>query len=304
MFSFDVIAHDGNARTGRIMTPHGSIETPSFVPVGTQATVKAMSPDDLRDVRTQVIIANTYHLHLRPGEDLIEKTGGLHGFMDWDGPLITDSGGFQIFSLGAAKKHGVGKIASIFPEEQARSRHMDSKNGKPLVKVDEEGVEFVSYLDGSRHRFTPEKVIEIGRKLGADIMLVLDECTSPLHDYAYTRRAMERTHQWALRSLDMFQGTPENGQALFGIVQGGAHRDLREESASFMSDKDFQGFAIGGSLGGSKKDMGNVLKWTVPFLPDDKPRHLLGIGEIDDVFEIVEAGMDQYLHPFPSFRKT
>jgi queuine tRNA-ribosyltransferase len=294
MFSFDAIANDGNARAGRLITPHGSIETPSFVPVGTQATVNAMSSEDIRSVKSQVIIANTYHLHLQPGEDVIEKLGGLHGFMDWDGPLMTDSGGFQIFSHGAAKEHSVGKIASVFPEEQDRGSHLSSTKGKPLVKVEEDGVEFTSYLDGSRHCFTPEKVIEIGRKLGADIMLVLDECTSPLHDYVYTKRAMERTHQWALRSLDMFKRTSDISQALFGIVQGGAYRDLREKSASFIADKDFQGFAIGGSLGRSKNDMYNVLKWTVPFLPNDKPRHLLGIGEIDDIFEIVECGMDLF----------
>jgi queuine tRNA-ribosyltransferase/7-cyano-7-deazaguanine tRNA-ribosyltransferase len=294
MFSFDIIAIDGNARAGRIITPHGSIETPSFIPVGTQATVKAMSAEDLRNVKCQVIITNTYHLHLQPGEDLIEKLGGLHAFMNWDGPLMTDSGGFQIFSHGAAKEHGVGKISSLFPEEQDRGRHLSSKKGKPLVTVEEDGVEFISYLDGSRHRFTPEKVMEIGRKLGADIILVLDECTSPLHDYQYTKRAMERTHRWALRSLDMFHRTSEKRQALFGIVQGGAYRDLREESASFIADQDFQGYAIGGSLGRSKDDMYNVLKWTVPFMPKDKPRHLLGIGEIDDIFEAVKCGIDLF----------
>jgi queuine tRNA-ribosyltransferase len=294
MFAFNTIVNDGNARAGRFITPHGSIETPSFIPVGTQATVKAMSSEDLRGVKSQVIIANTYHLHLQPGEDLIERLGGLHGFMDWDGPLMTDSGGFQIFSHGASKEHGVGKIAPIFPEEQDSGSHLSSTKGKPLVKVKEDGVEFISYLDGSRHYFTPEKVIEIGRKLGADIMLVLDECTSPLHDYVYTKRAMERTHRWALRSLDRFQKKSDKSQGLFGIVQGGAYRDLREESASFIAEKDFKGIAIGGSLGRSKNDMYNVLKWTVPFLPKDKPRHLLGIGEIDDIFEIVESGIDLF----------
>ena len=294
MFSFDIIATDGNARAGRIITPHGSIETPSFVPVGTQATVKAMSAEDLRNVKCQVIITNTYHLHLQPGEDLIEKMGGLHSFMNWDGPLMTDSGGFQIFSHGAAKEHGVGKISSLFPEEQDRGRHLSSKKGKPLVTVEEDGVDFISYLDGSRHRFTPEKVMEIEQKLGADIILVLDECTSPLHDYEYTKMAMERTHRWALRSLDIFHRTSDKRQALFGIVQGGAYRDLREKSASFIADQDFQGYAIGGSLGRSKDDMYNVMKWTVPFLPKDKPRHLLGIGEIDDIFEAVKCGIDLF----------
>lgn len=294
MFSFHTIAHDGKARAGRLMTPHGSIETPCFIPVGTLATVKSMSPEDLHRVKSQILIANTYHLHLQPGEDRIEKLGGLHAFMGWEGPLMTDSGGFQIFSQGAAKEHGVGKIASIFPEGQDRGRHLSSKKGEPLVRVDEDGVEFISYLDGSRHRFTPEKVIEIGRKLGADILLVLDECTSPLHDYDYTKKAMERTHRWALRSLDRFQKTSDKSQALFGIVQGGAYRNLREKSASFIAEKNFQGIAVGGSLGMSKDDMYSILEWTVPLLPEDKPRHLLGIGEIDDIFEAAECGMDLF----------
>ncbi len=294
MFSFEIIAIDGNARAGRLITPHGIIETPSFVPVATQATVKSLSPRELRDIKAQVIIANTYHLHLRPGVDVIEKMGGLHGFMNWDDPLMTDSGGFQIFSHGAAKEHGVGKIASIFPEEQDRGGHLSSKKGRPLVTVDEEGVMFFSYLDGSQHRFTPERVVDIQKKLGADMILVLDECTSPFHDYEYTKMAMERTHRWAMRSLEAFHRISDKNQALFGIVQGGAFQDLREKSASFIAEQGFQGFAIGGSLGRSKHDMHTVLEWTTPLLPDDRPRHLLGIGEIDDVFEIVKRGIDLF----------
>ncbi len=298
MFEFEITARDGEARAGRLLTPHGAIETPAFVAVGTQGTVKAVSPEELREIGVQVIIANTYHLHLQPGEDLIEELGGLHRFMNWAGPLMTDSGGFQVFSLGAGKEHGVGKIASIFPEEGDRGGHLKakgkSKSGKPLVKVDEDGVEFISHLDGSLHRFTPEGVIEIERKLGADIILVLDECTSPLHDYAYTKRAMERTHRWALRALKEFERTDDGRQALFGIIQGGAYRDLREESARFISSLDFQGFAIGGSLGKSKQEMLQVLEWTVPLLPEEKPRHLLGIGEIEDIFAAVESGIDLF----------
>ncbi len=226
MFSFELTAKEGDARTGNYITPHGTIETPSFVNVGTLATVKALSVEDLRRIGSRVIIANTYHLHLQPGEDLIESMGGLHGFMGWEGPLMTDSGGFQVFSLGAGKGHGVGKIAPIFPEEQDRGGHFRTKKGKPLVQVDEDGVEFISYLDGSSHRFTPERVIEIERKLGADIILVLDECTSPLHDYLYTRAAMERTHRWGVRALEEFRRNSHEGQAIFGIVQGGAYRDL------------------------------------------------------------------------------
>ncbi|MFQ6117349.1 MAG: tRNA guanosine(34) transglycosylase Tgt [Candidatus Bipolaricaulia bacterium] len=292
-FTFEITARDGEARAGRLTTPHGLIETPSFVAVGTQATVKAVSPEELQEIGIQIIIANTYHLHLRPGEDLIEKMGGLHRFMHWDGPLMTDSGGFQVFSLGAGKEQGVGKIAPIFPEEGDRGGHFKPK-GRPLVAIDEEGVEFISYLDGSRHRFTPEGVIEIERKLGADIVLVLDECTSPLHDYDYTKRAMERTHRWASRALEEFKRTDDGGQALFGIVQGGAYRDLREESARFISGLDFDGYAIGGSLGKSKREMHRVLEWAVPLLPENRPRHLLGIGEVEDIFAAVERGIDLF----------
>jgi queuine tRNA-ribosyltransferase/7-cyano-7-deazaguanine tRNA-ribosyltransferase len=294
MFSFQSIAHDGHARAGLLTTPHGTIETPSFVAVGTQATVKALSVEDLHQIRSQVIIANTYHLHLQPGEELIEQMGGLHEFMGWDAPLMTDSGGFQIFSHGAGKEQGVGKIAPIFPEEQDRARHFSSRKGKPLVRVNENGVEFVSYIDGSRHGFTPEGVVAMQRKLGADIILVLDECTSPLHDYNYTKTAMKRTHRWAVRALSEFQHYPDNRQALFGIVQGGAFQDLRQESATFIAEKGFDGFAIGGSLGESTKEMHQVLEWTIPLLPQDRPRHLLGIGEVENIFDVVKRGIDMF----------
>ncbi len=294
MFSFEPLAKEEDARTGRLDTPHGSIETPSFVAVGTQATVTSLSVADLREIKSQVIITNAFHLHLQPGEDLIKKMGGLHRFMNWEGPLMIDSGGFQIFSLGAAKKHGVGKIAPIFPGEKDRGGHFSSKKGKPLVRVDEDGVEFISYLDGSKHRFTPEGVMEIGRKLGADIIMVLDECTSPLHDYNYTRAAMERTHRWALRALKEFQRNSDKLQAILGIVQGGAYRDLRQQSATFIADKGFDGYAVGGSLGRSKDEMHRVLEWTIPLLPQDKPRHLLGIGEVEDIFEVVRRGIDLF----------
>ena len=292
MFSFEILSKDGDARTGRLVTPHGIIETPSFVAVGTLGSVTAMSVQDLREIGTQVVISNTYHLHLQPGEDLIRQMGGLHRFMGWDGPLMTDSGGFQIFSLGAAKEHGVGKIAPIFPGGEDRGGHYGSKKGKPLVNIDETGATFISYLDGSRRHFTPEGVIGIQLKLGADIILVLDECTSPLHDYAYTKAAMERTHRWSERALKAFREDRDGLQALFGIVQGGAYRDLREESAAFISDRDFDGYAIGGSLGRSKEDMHRVLEWSIPLLQENRPRHLLGIGTVEDIFEIVKRGID------------
>jgi len=294
MFSFEILTQEEDARAGKIATPHGTIQTPSFVAVGTQGTVNSLSVEDLREIGTELIITNSYHLHLRPGEDVIERMGGLHRFMGWEGPLMTDSGGFQIFSLGAAKEHGVGKIAPIFPEEKDRGRHFTSKKGRSLVRVDDDGVEFVSYLDGSRHRFTPERVVEIARKLGADITLVLDQCTSPLHDYDYTRAAMERTHRWAIRALGEFQRTSDKSQAIFGIVQGGAYQDLREQSATFLGKLDFDGYAIGGSLGNSKKQMCQVLEWSIPPLPQDKPRHILGIGEVEDIFQVVKHGIDLF----------
>ena len=294
MFSFELLAKDKKARAGKLFTPQGSIQTPSFVAVGTQGTVKSVSAEDLHNIGTQVIITNAYHLHLQPGEDLIERMGGLNKFMGWEGPLMIDSGGFQIFSLGIAKEHGVGKIAPIFPGEQDRGGHLGSKKGKSLVRVDDDGVEFISYLDGSRHRFTPERVVEIARKLGADVILPLDECTSPLHDYNYTRAAMERTHRWAIRALGEFRRTSDKSQAFLGIVQGGAYRDLREASATFMGELDFDGYAIGGSLGRSKEQMCQVLEWAIPLLPQDKPRHLLGIGEIEDIFQVVKRGIDLF----------
>jgi len=294
MFSFKLLEKEDRARAAEWVTPHGAIQTPSFVAVGTQGTVKSLSVEDLREIGNQVIIANAYHLHLQPGEELIAGMGGLHRFMGWPRPLITDSGGFQIFSLGAGKEHGVGKIAPLFPAEQDRGGHLSSKTGKPLVKVDDDGVDFVSYIDGSPHRFTPEGVIEIEKKLAADIILVLDECTSPLHDYNYTRAAMARTHRWAVRALEAFQRTSNSTQALLGIVQGGAYQDLRQKSAGFIADQAFDGFAIGGSLGSSKEEMHQVLDWTLPLLPPDKPRHLLGIGEVGDIFEVVKRGIDLF----------
>lgn len=215
---------------------------------------------------------------------------------------MTDSGGFQVFSLGAGKEHGVGKVASIFPGEEnaaSPSGHR-SRSGRSLVRLTERGADFRSIVDGSLHTFTPESTITIQRKLGADIVLVLDECTSPLHDYEYTKRAMERTHRWARRGISAFElleedpSFPNPHQGLYGIVQGGAYRDLREESARVIGAMDFSGYAIGGSLGRSKEEMLRVLDWTIPLLPEPRPRHLLGIGEIEDLFSAVRRGVDTF----------
>jgi queuine tRNA-ribosyltransferase/7-cyano-7-deazaguanine tRNA-ribosyltransferase len=292
-FQIEVRHSRSEARVGRLRTPHGEIETPAFVAVATRATVKALSPADLRAVGVQVLIGNTYHLYLRPGPEVVAELGGLHGFSGWDGPWMTDSGGFQVFSLGAGKVHGVGKIASIFPGDDP-----PRPTGPSLVQLTEEGARFRSVVDGAWVFFSPEEVIRAQRLLGADIILPLDECTSPFHDRAYTQAAMERTHRWAERALQAFRETrglgPNPDQVLFGIVQGGAYQDLRRRSARVIAQLGFPGFAIGGSLGRSKEDMLRVIEWTVAELPEEKPRHLLGIGGVEDILEAVRRGIDTF----------
>ena len=287
---------DSRARTGDLTTANGVVRTPAFVAVATRATIKAVEPQALVEHGIQILIANTYHLHLRPGEEAVAALGGLHRFSGWNGPTMTDSGGFQVFSLGAGKEHGVGKVAPIFPGREKTSKRRSG--GRSLVRLTEQGAEFRSIIDGSLRTFTPESVIAIERRLGADIILPLDECTSPLHDADYTKRAMERTHRWARRGLAAFEVLagdprfPNPDQALYGIVQGGAYRELREESARTIGGMPFAGYAIGGSLGRSKEEMHRVLDWTVPLLPEERPRHLLGIGEIEDLFAAVRRGVD------------
>jgi len=289
------------ARTGELHTAHGMVRTPAFVGVATRASVKAVEPQALMDLGLQIVISNTYHLYLRPGEDTVAKLGGLHRFSGWTGPTMTDSGGFQVFSLGAGKQHGVGKVASIFPGKtlaDLSNRKAHAPNS--LVRLEEHGATFRSIIDGSPHLFTPESVIHVERKLGADIIVPLDECTSPLHDETYTRRAMERTHRWAHRALDAFRllkdqpEYPNPNQQLFGIVQGGAYEAPRKESARVIDGLGFDGYAVGGSLGRSKRDMLNVLDWTMPRLREDRARHLLGIGEIEDLFAASLRGIDTF----------
>jgi queuine tRNA-ribosyltransferase len=252
----------GKARAGKIETPHGVIETPVFMPVGTQASVKSLSPDELWGVKSQIILGNTYHLYLRPGADLIERFGGLHRFMSWNGPILTDSGGFQVFSL-------------------AHNR-----------KIDEEGVTFKSHIDGSTHRFTPEMVVKVEEQLGADIIMVLDECTPHPSTYEYNKRALARTHAWAERCI---ASHVRKDQALFAIVQGNVFQDLREESARILSSLGFPGYAIGGlSVGESKEDMHRTLEATTPMLPTSKPRYLMGVGSPEDLVECVARGIDMF----------
>jgi tRNA-guanine transglycosylase len=311
--SFRVEKQDSRsrARAGVLTLPHGDVQTPAFMPVGTQATVKGLTPVELAALGAQIVLANTYHLYLRPGPELVAALGGLHALMAWDRPILTDSGGFQVFSLGFGREHGVGKIAKTFPAEAGRGwgigdggQGSDQPRPQPsppvpqpprgharLTRVDEDGVTFTSHIDGSPHRLTPERSIRIQEVLGADVILAFDECTSPLAGYEYTRQALARTHRWAERCLAARQATP---QALFGIVQGGEYPDLRAESARFIASLPFDGVAIGGSLGQSKADMHHVLDWTVPHLPDAWPRHLLGIGEPEDLFAGVARGVDMF----------
>lgn len=254
-------AKDCKARLGKLYTPHGVIETPVFMPVGTRATVKTMTPEEVKDLGAQIILSNTYHLYLRPGHELIKEAGGLHKFMNWHGPILTDSGGFQVFSLGE------------------------------LRKIKEEGVEFKSHIDGSTHFISPEKSIEIQNALGSDIMMCFDECTPYPCSYEYAKESMERTTRWAKRCRDYH--TEWDKQGLFGIVQGSVYKDLREKSAKSLVEMDFSGYAVGGLSVGEPKDlMCDVLDYTVDLLPKDKPRYLMGVGTPDYLFEAVIRGID------------
>lgn len=251
------------ARRGRLHTPHGVIETPIFMPVGTKATVKAMTPEELKDIGSQIILSNTYHLYLRPGHELIAKAGGLHKFMNWDRPILTDSGGFQVFSLGE------------------------------LRKITEEGVAFQSHNDGSRHFISPEKAVEIQTALGSDIMMAFDECAPYPAERDYVKKSLERTTRWAKRCKEAHWNTEK--QALFGIVQGGMYQDLREQSARELLELDFPGYAVGGlSVGEPKELMYEVLDYTTPLLPVDKPRYLMGVGTPDCLIEGVLRGIDMF----------
>jgi queuine tRNA-ribosyltransferase len=262
-FGFTLLHTDvqSQARLGRITTPHGDITTPAFAPVGTQATVKALDPRDLQALGAELILSNTYHLYLRPGAEVVADMGGLHHFMGWDGPILTDSGGFQVFSL-------------------AENRQISG-----------EGVTFRSHIDGSRHTFTPEMVIHVQEQLGADIIMCLDECAEP-HNRAYNEQALARTHAWAERCR---AAQTRDDQALFGIVQGGIFPDLRQDSARFLADLYLPGYAIGGlSVGESKEQMYAMLDITTPLLPADKPRYLMGVGAPEDLLEAVDRGVDLF----------
>lgn len=291
-------ARSSKARRGLLHTPHGTIETPAFVAVATKASVKGLTPELVQQTGVQTVIANTYHLHLSPGSALVAEAGGLHRFMRWDGPLLTDSGGFQVFSLGAAYGRTVSKVTR--EELDADTMHatlydadVASQHGR-LAVIDEEGVTFTSHLDGSLHRFTAERSVEIQHELGADIFFAFDECTAAEADHAYQRDAMHRTHRWAERSLRAHRQNVEAGtrQGIFGIVQGGRFEDLRRESARTLAALDFDGYGIGGSY--QKFDLDTAVGWVTDTLPPEKPRHLLGIGEPEDIVRGVEQGVDLF----------
>ncbi len=285
---FKIIKKDRKtkARLGIIKVPHGTIKTPSFIPVATKATVKALSKHDLEEINPQILMCNTYHLMLRPGADLIKKFNGLHKFMNWNKPLITDSAGFQAFSLGYGKEHFTGKIGSYF----VGRKKLKKEEVEKFALINDDYVSFKSIYDEKIKKLTPEKSIKIQEKLNADIIIALDECTSPFSSYEYTKNSLERTHSWAVRCLKAHK----TNQALFGVVQGGEYKDLRQKSAKFISSLDFDGYCIGGSLGKTKKKMHQIIDWCVNLLPENKPRHLLGIGTVEDLFNAIEQGIDMF----------
>ena len=256
---------DGQARAATLSTPHGTIQTPIFMPVGTQGSVKSLDPNDLHGLGAQIILGNTYHLYLRPGDEMIARRGGLHTFMRWDKPILTDSGGFQVFSLSA------------------------------LRKITDEGVEFSSHIDGSKHMFTPEKVISIQKNLGSDIMMVLDECVPYGADRAYTQKSLKTTTAWAKRCREAYKHGETGDQLMFGIIQGGFFKDLRSQSAAEIMDIPFEGYALGGlSVGESKTEMLDMLEHTTPLLPTDKPRYLMGVGAPMDLLNGIRRGVDMF----------
>ena len=296
-FNFEIEKEDGRARVGTIHTPHGAIQTPAFIPVGTKATVKSVLPESMKDLGAQAILANAYHLYLQPGPDILDEAGGLAKFMSWDGPTVTDSGGFQVLSLGVGFKKVLAMNADTF-----RADDVIADNKERLAHVDDEGVTFKSHLDGSMHRFTPEISMQIQHKIGADIIFAFDECTTLHNTRGYQKKALARTHAWAIRCLDEHQRLTELRhqkpyQALYGVIQGAQYEDLRRQAAQELGAMEssgikFDGFGIGGAL--DKDSLGTIVGWVNDELPIEKPKHLLGIGAPEDLFVGVENGIDTF----------
>jgi queuine tRNA-ribosyltransferase len=279
-------------RVGVITTPHGEIKTPAFIPVGTKATVKSVLPESIKDLDAQAVLSNAYHLYLQPGSDVVDEAGGLGSFMNWPGPTFTDSGGFQVLSLGVGYKKVIAMDSSTVQADDVMATDKDR-----LAHVDDDGVTFKSHLDGSMHRFTPEVSMQVQHKIGADIIFAFDECTTLLNTRNYQEKSLDRTFAWAKRCISEHEKlTIERShrpyQALFGVVQGAQYEDLRKKAAKDLASLDFDGFGIGGAL--DKNKLGTIVNWVNEELPVDKPRHLLGIGEPDDLFVGVENGADTF----------
>ena len=289
------------ARIGILKTPHGEIETPALVPVATQATIKTLSSEEVLQTKSQILIANTFHLHLRSGEKIVKAAGGLHKFMNWPRPLMTDSGGFQVFSLGFGRDFGSGKILKHNANQRmytntAKKDAISVGQQPSSLKITNDGVYFNSPIDGRKIFIGPKESIKIQEALGADIIFAFDECTSPIADYEYTKKSLERTHHWAKQCFEVFshKSSVNSHQSLFGIVQGGKFKDLRIESAKFIGSLSFDGFGIGGEFGDDKRIMTNMIDWAIKELPENKPRHLLGIGYLEDIPKIIKAGIDLF----------
>ena len=279
-------------RVGVISTPHGEIKTPAFIPVGTKATVKSVLPENITDLEAQAVLSNAYHLYLQPGPEIVDQAGGLGAFMNWPGPTFTDSGGFQVLSLGVGYKKVIAMDATTLQADDVMATDKDR-----LAHVDDDGVTFKSHLDGSMHRFTPEVSMQVQHKIGADIIFAFDECTTLLNTRNYQEKSLDRTFEWAKRCISeheklTLQRSHRPYQALFGVVQGAQYEDLRRKAAKDLASLDFDGFGIGGAL--DKNQLGTIVNWVTEELPVDKPRHLLGIGEPDDLFIGVENGADTF----------
>lgn len=294
-FSFDIVSNpdsSSSARAGSINTPHGKVQTPAFIPVGTKATVKSVTPEAMGALGSQALLANAYHLYLQPGSDVVDEAGGLGAFMNWPGPTFTDSGGFQVMSLGAGFK----KVLAM-ETDTVQSDDVIAENKTRLAHVDDDGVTFKSHLDGTKHRFTPEFSMQVQHQLGADIMFAFDELTTLMNTRDYQVMSLERTRLWALRCIEEHKKlTVERShrpyQALFGVIQGAQYEDLRRKAASDLGAMDFDGYGIGGAL--DKNELGTIVSWVTEELPIGRPRHLLGIGEPEDLFVGVEAGIDTF----------
>ena len=302
MIEFKILkkSKKSQARLGILKTPHGEIETPALVPVATQAVVKTLTSEEAAAAKCQVLIANTFHLHLKPGEQIVKANSGLHKFMNWGRPLMTDSGGFQVFSMGFGHDLGVGKVLGVFSGKQkpffakaseGKKDFVIDKGAQPKkVKITSAGVYFRSPITGERLFIGPRESMKIQEALGADIIFAFDECTPPFSTYHYVKEAVRRTHNWAKICVD----AKKSRQFLFGIVQGSKYKDLREESAKYINSLGFDGFGVGGDLGESKDDTKKILEWCLPHLDKSKPRHLLGIGKIDDMENIIKSGIDTF----------